>query len=37
MGVVEVVVVRRLNWLAMVVAFVVKRSGTDCCGDFWKA
>ena len=26
----------RLKWLVMVVAFVVKRSGIGCCGDFSK-
>ena len=34
LGVVEVVVVRRLKWLVVVVEFVVKRLGIGCCGYF---
>ena len=34
--VIEAVVARRLKWLVVVVAFVVKRSGKGCCGDFYK-
>ena len=34
LGAVEVIVVMKLKWLVRVVAFVVKRSGVGCCGDF---
>ena len=34
--VVVVFVVKRLKSLVTVVAFVVKRSGVGCCGDFWE-
>ena len=37
LGVVQSFIFRRVRWLVVVVAFVVKRSGIGCCGDFWKA
>ena len=37
MGVVEAIVVIRLNWLVAVVALMVKRLGVGCCGGFQKA
>ena len=34
LGVIEAIVLRRLKWLVVVVAFLVKMLGVGCCGEF---